>query len=201
MRHILTPQSPPAQLTLRAHAPAPAQVQLVFQRPAQRAGRALLCLFLFWGAAPLLMLVPPHYPWALGSLVAGLYLAHRQWTGRYRVLAFRGNCPRCGRPLHLSIGSKINVPHVLTCFGCHHEPVLEALVRLPGPLTSPGFVHRHAECTGRWEAERSVVPPLLVCRACGARHPATAETLHRADEENEHGRLLAQLADEGRSLL
>src|SRR5690348_17478589 len=118
-------QAPIALVTLRAHQPAPARVELVYQPASRRALRVLVCLTVFWGALPFLIWLPPHYPWVVASFATGLFLAHRQWVGRYRVHSFAGICPRCGAPLSMGLDHTISLPHTLTCFHCHFEPRLE----------------------------------------------------------------------------
>jgi hypothetical protein len=118
-------QSAPARLTLRAHEPQAAVLEVVYRPPRTRATRALLSLLGLWVLAPIVAIVPPHIPWALIAFLAGIYLAHRQWTGEYVVQRFEGACPRCATPLPLPRGSRIRLPHQMVCYSCHHEPVLD----------------------------------------------------------------------------
>jgi hypothetical protein len=194
-----TAQVVPVQVTLWAHPPAPARVGLVPQPLPGRAVKALLSLAFFWGVIPYAVWVPPHYPWPVACLCAGAFLAHTFWTGRYRVLWFMGVCPRCGKHLRIASGTRIQLPHTLTCFACHFEPVL----RVQEPEQArPEVLLRHlrAECTGTWSEGWMWDERFLACGGCGARQPATPELRRLADGENEHGSLLRQLADEGRFL-
>jgi hypothetical protein len=199
------PQAPPARLALVFHAPTIARVELVFRPAIGRFVRALAAWVLCWSALPFLMWIPPHYPWILTAFVAGVYLPYRLWTSRYEVRSFSGYCPRCGRPLELPAGSKIDLPHVLTCFNCHFEPVLEVSLAPSGrgaPAAEPVRIdHRTPECAGEWRLDRAVQPAALVCDDCGAHHCATAAARRAADEENRRGSLLAELTQEGRFLL
>lgn len=203
MKPSTPPLAPSALITLRAHPPAPARVEVEYQPRLLRALRAAACLLLFWGPIPLLVFVPPHYPWVIVAFAAGAYLGHRFWAGRYVVRSFSGSCPRCGRPLELRAGERIDLPHALTCFGCHHEPVLE--VETPPDearhAAAPALAHRGAHCAGSWGHDPGAVRPFLICRGCGARHPATPEAQRVADRENEMGRLLARLTREGETLI
>lgn len=115
-----------ARLSLRGHESRPAELTLVHRTPRERAVRAVLSLGALWALAPLVAIVPPHIPWALLAFCAGIYLAVRQWTGEYVVQRFDGACPRCAAPLRLPAGSRIRLPHAMVCYGCHHEPVLQA---------------------------------------------------------------------------
>ena len=114
-----------ARLTLRGHDPQPAGLRVVYRTPRTRAMKALLSLLGFWVLAPIAFFIPPHFPWALLAVVAGIYFAFRQWNGEYVVEEFSGNCPRCGALLSLAPGSRIRLPHKMVCYQCHHEPVLE----------------------------------------------------------------------------
>jgi hypothetical protein len=80
------------------------------------AGGALL-------VAPLVALVPPHLPWALGALGFGAWRARGEWRGDYLLHAFAGSCPRCGAPLEVA-DRYITLPAALTCYGCHAQPML-----------------------------------------------------------------------------
>lgn len=194
MAHGSAP-APLAILTLPGHRPAPARVELVYQPTARRLARTLAALLFFWGILPLVVWIPPHYPWVLGSLAAGAYLAHRAWTGRFRVRAFAGICPRCERELSLAPGTGISLPHTLTCYACHFEPQLRVVLRAPA---AAGTVeHWDADCVGRWEVRWLADEPYLVCDTCRAHHPAGEEARRAAEAENERGRLLARLTAEG----
>ena len=114
-----------ARLSLRAHEPRPAVLEVVYRPPKERIVRATLSLLGCWALAPLVAIVPPHIPWALLAFASGIYLAVRQWTGEYVVKRFEGACPRCESPLPLPPGSRIKLPHRMVCYQCHHEPVLE----------------------------------------------------------------------------
>ncbi|HEV2149320.1 MAG TPA: hypothetical protein VGR37_18095 [Longimicrobiaceae bacterium] len=165
----------------------------MYQPTSWRLVRTLASLVLFWGIVPLLLLVPPHYPWPVASMVAGAFLAHRAWTGRFRVRAFAGICPRCERPLSLPPGTGISLPHTLTCFACHFEPQLRVLLRAPAGAVE----HWDADCVGRWGERWLADEPYLVCDTCRAHLPATDEARRTAEAENERGRLLARLTAEG----
>lgn len=196
-------EAPPAQVTLRAHLPAPARVELVYRTAPYRLARTVLVLAVFWGAIPLLVWVPPHYPWVLSAFLGGLFLAHREWHGRYLVRTFAGICPRCGHALSLGLDHTISLPHTLTCYHCHFEPLLE--VTFPDPharaADRPALDHQHGDCVGRWKLRWLADEAFLFCERCNAHRPATPEARRLAEEEHERGDLLSQLTDEGKPLL
>lgn len=115
----------PARLSLRGHDPAPARLEVVPRSRKTRTTQALLALLGFWALAPLVALLPPHIPWALAALGAGIYFAWRNWSGEYVVRGFEGSCPRCGAALEIRPESRIRLPHEMNCFACHHQPILE----------------------------------------------------------------------------
>jgi hypothetical protein len=194
------PRAPQAQVTLRAHRPAPARIELSYRPLPGRLLRTALALLLFWGAIPLLVWVPPHYPWVIGSFCVGLFLAYRAWTGRYRVYSFAGICPRCGHAVSLGIDHEISLPHTLTCYHCHFEPRLE--VRFEGEAAGAGpLEHQGGSCTGLWEVRWLADEPFVVCDRCLAGAPATPETHRAAEAENQRARTLTQLTREGRPMI
>ena len=192
-------RSPAAWVTLRAYHPAPARVHLAYRPLAGRLFRTLLSLTVFWGAIPLLIWVPPHYPWVVGSFVAGLFLAHRSWTGRFQVDSFAGICPRCGHPVSLGVDHAISLPHTLTCYHCHFEPRLEVSF---GTREAPARLEHHTDdCPGIWEPRWLVDEAFLVCTRCNAGAPATREIRAPLDAENERAALLSRLTREGTRLI
>jgi hypothetical protein len=198
------PEAPLARLALVFHAPTIARVEVVYLPVAGRLVRAGLALLACWGLIPLVIWIPPHYPWPAIAFAAGIYLCFRYWTGRYVVRSFTGYCPRCGRPLELPQGTRIDLPHTLTCFGCHFDPVLEAA--FPAHARPPSDAelsveHRFGDCVGGWRLERRGDFATVVCDRCRARHCATPAAWEAAEAENRRTELLEELAGQGRFLL
>lgn len=122
------PVTPPARLTLSGHEATPALLEVVPRAARTRFLRALGALAICWVLVVPAALIPPHIPWALAAFLGGIYFSYKQWTGEYVVQRFEGRCPRCGSVLELKPGSKIGLPQTMTCFNCHHQPVLRAEV-------------------------------------------------------------------------
>lgn len=112
-------------ITLFGHDPTPARLELRARSRAWRLRRLLPPLLATLVVAPLVALLPPHAPWAVGALVVGGALAWRRWSERYTVRAFSGTCPRCGADLELPSDTRLRFPHPLECPRCRHEPILE----------------------------------------------------------------------------
>ena len=104
-----------------------AHMQARYQPRPARVGRSLASLGAGTVGAVALFFVPPHFPWVIGSLGAGIYFARRFWRGEYRVDTFEGACPRCSEPVQLSPGERVSFPTRITCFGCHHDVAVELI--------------------------------------------------------------------------
>ncbi|MEX2583466.1 MAG: hypothetical protein WD766_09330 [Gemmatimonadota bacterium] len=90
----------------------------------ERYGRAAGTLALSLVIAAAVFFIPPHIPWVAAALLIGLFLSYRQLRSEYTVHRFAGACPRCGTQLRVANGEQIRFPLELTCFECHHEPVV-----------------------------------------------------------------------------
>lgn len=102
----------------------PAVFEATRRGAVDRGARALLVLAVFWMAGPALYLVPPHVIWVVVAVKAGVVFAIHEWRGEYRVHRFEGACPRCGSALSVKTGVCGRFPRALSCFTCHHSPVL-----------------------------------------------------------------------------
>jgi hypothetical protein len=203
MARPVHPLAPRARLTLRAHQPAPARVELVYKPLPGRVARTAFWLVACWGIAPIVFWLPPHYPWFTASLLAGTYLSYRSWTGRYRIFSFAGICPRCGSPLSLGVDRTVDLPYTVTCFSCHFEPRLEVSFDadvdsdLPFPLPE----HQARDCTGVWRTRWLADQAFLFCEECHAGVPASDAAREAARLEEDLADLLARLTDEGKPLI
>ncbi|HEX8906791.1 MAG TPA: hypothetical protein VF771_18210 [Longimicrobiaceae bacterium] len=198
MRDVETPE---VHLVLRAHPPTPAYLGVVYQPYPGRLLKGIGSLVFFWAICPLLIWIPPYYPWPLLSFGTGIFLAYHFIAGKYVVKWFAGECPRCGRRLRLRAGERIDLPHTLTCYNCHFEPLLETYTLEEEEQIASGaqgIRHVLADCPGTWREERRWNQPWITCTVCDARHPATPALIAAARDENERGRLLEALASEGR---
>ncbi|MEX2571838.1 MAG: hypothetical protein WD737_11120 [Gemmatimonadota bacterium] len=194
--------APPAHLSLRAHRSAPARVELVYRPASRRLFRTCLWLLVTWGMTPILLWIPPHYPWITLAVVAGALLSYREWTGRYWVQSFAGVCPRCGAPLALGLDRMIDLPHVLTCFTCHFEPRLEVQLAGQDERHFPDEPeHQEEDCVGHWRTRWLADAAFLYCDECHAGVLASPQATQLAEAENERAEILRRLTDEGQPLI
>lgn len=115
-----------ARLTLPGHPTVPAHLEATARPARARAIRAIVSLAVCWALIPVVLFIPPHIPWVLAAFSGGIYLAYTFWNGELIVSSFQGSCPRCGNPLSIKPGSKIKLPHRMTCYQCHQQPTLQA---------------------------------------------------------------------------
>jgi hypothetical protein len=109
-----------ARFTLFGHAPSPATVDLEPRPLAWRLRRSLTVLGLALVAAPAVFVIPPHVPWALGVIAAGVFFARLRWSERFTIRRLEGECPRCGNPIGSMEEERLRVPHTVSCDACHH---------------------------------------------------------------------------------
>lgn len=116
--------STPARTVLRSHGSLPAEVEVVKYPRTRWALRTLgyVVLWVGWTVGTLLFTFDPFV--ASFPFVIGAALAYRSWKGGYQIRAFQGHGPRCENELTIKPGSKIDLPHPLVCYNCHHEPEL-----------------------------------------------------------------------------
>ena len=119
---------PPAartgRLVLFGHAPVTTVLEVERRPDAVRFRRAATRLAMCWIAIPVVALVPPHLPWAL-ALLAGPYLARREWIGEFVIRRFEGRCPGCGERVDAKAGKSVRLPMPIDCPHCHRQSILE----------------------------------------------------------------------------
>ncbi len=113
-----------AVIHLRGHGAVPAHLEVSRYPAPAWLGRIALFLVCWLGGSWLTLAFTFDPFVACFPFVLGMALVHHGVRGRYTVLSFHGACPRCGEALTLKRGSKIGLPHPMTCYACHHEPEL-----------------------------------------------------------------------------
>jgi hypothetical protein len=86
--------------------------------------------------APVAALVPPHAPWGIGTLAAGVILARRRMMEQFTLIELEGSCPKCKEPLKVK-RARLRTPHPITCEGCHHQ----ASLKVPAETLAAGMIH------------------------------------------------------------
>jgi hypothetical protein len=100
-----------------------AEIDAIARPASWRATRALLAAGIGLGAAPVVAIVPPHIPWALGSLIGGAVIARKRATEHFTLRTLAATCPRCGEPLTTEAG-RLADTRSLHCDKCGLDSIL-----------------------------------------------------------------------------
>lgn len=120
-----TPDHPNAWIVLPGHRDAPARLTVERYSTLARFYRTVMYGLLWIGGSVATFFITLFDPFlSCMPVFVGAVMTYRSWRGRFKVTEFRGACPRCAEPLDLKPGSKIDSPHHLVCYSCHHEPYL-----------------------------------------------------------------------------
>jgi hypothetical protein len=103
--------------------PAPVRADVEPRPRGWRLSGAAWALGLSLLVAPIVAVLPPHAPWAIGALAAGAFFARRRWQETHTLMSVEGGCPRCGEAFSVK-PSRLERPHPLECDGCHHTSAL-----------------------------------------------------------------------------
>lgn len=118
-------EHPTAWIILAGHRDAPARLTVERYSRVARLYRTAMFAMLWIGGTIGTFLITLFDPFmTCMPFFVGAVMTYRSWRGRFRVMEFKGSCPRCESPLTLAPGSKIGSPHPLVCYHCHHEPNL-----------------------------------------------------------------------------
>jgi len=122
----------PARVTLFGFEATQAVASIQPRGRRWRVGGAAKTMGIFLLIAPVAAIVPPHAPWGIGALAAGVFLARRRMIERFTLIDLEGTCPKCEQALRVK-RTRLRTPHAITCEGCHHQASLklppEALAR------------------------------------------------------------------------
>jgi len=125
-------------LTLFGFSPEEAIVLAIPRSRGWRGTRA----FAFIGGGlvltPMVGMVPPHAPWAVGALGFGFYFGIRKWREHFTLRAIYGRCPKCGAAVTLKAGTPLKTTLSVSCDSCHHNSQLTVAfppegIRPPNP--------------------------------------------------------------------
>jgi len=113
--------SVPARITLFGFPPVEGSARIEPRSVRWRVRSTLASLGVALLIAPLLALVPPHAPWALGTLGMGAATARRKWLEVHSLRSIEGGCPRCGSDISLAKPARLRHPHAVPCDDCKFE--------------------------------------------------------------------------------
>lgn len=108
-----------ARAVLFGFDPSPVSLEVLPRTRKWRLMGAARALAISLVVAPVVAIVPPHAPWAIGALVAGAYFARRRWMETYTLADVDGACPKCGASFETK-PTRLKRPHPLECEQCHH---------------------------------------------------------------------------------
>lgn len=98
--------------------PTNARMKVIDRSTSWRMTRSILSAVVGLGAAPVVFLVPPHVPWALASLGAGVFFARRFAIERVTLVEIEGTCPKCGAAVRVDKPVAMREPHEMSCPAC-----------------------------------------------------------------------------------
>jgi hypothetical protein len=82
---------------------------------------------------PLVVFIPPHFPWVLIVLFAAGMRAFNHSREHRTLLSLRGPCPKCGAEQEFRELGRMKQPHAVHCAHCRWE--LRVDVPLSGAVT------------------------------------------------------------------
>ena len=109
-----------ASLTAFGYPPCWVTAVIIEQTPAQRLGRALAGLGMFWALALGGLFIPvAHFILVPTFVVAGVVVAVKRAHEDRRLLLLRGTCPRCGAAQEFKPGGRFATGRSIDCPKCH----------------------------------------------------------------------------------
>lgn len=113
-----------AEARVFGHDPTEARLRIIPRSTRWRVGRA--ARWFVGGAvlAPVVAILPPHAPWAVGAGAGGLVLGLRRWNERFTLIELTGSCPRCGAALQHEGRTPLRTPHSISCEECSNPVAL-----------------------------------------------------------------------------
>jgi hypothetical protein len=110
----------PASLTAFGHPPSRVTAVVIEQTPAQRLGRALAGLGMFWALALGGLFIPvAHFILVPTFVVTGIIVAVKRAREDRRLAQLRGACPRCGAAQEFKPGGRFVTGRSVNCAKCH----------------------------------------------------------------------------------
>lgn len=98
--------------------PTEAQLRVIPRSTSWRMTRAMLSAAIGLGAAPVVFILPPHVPWALGAAGLGIFFAVRFAREHQTLVSLTGTCPKCGAAVTQDRPAPVRFPHHMSCPAC-----------------------------------------------------------------------------------
>ena len=109
-----------ASLTAFGHSPSLVTAVVIEQTPAQRLGRTLAGLAMFWALALGGLFIPvAHFILVPTFVVTGIIVAVKRAREDRRLVQLRGACPRCGAAQAFKPGGRFATGRSVDCPKCH----------------------------------------------------------------------------------
>jgi len=109
-----------ASLTAFGYPPCWVTAVIIEQTPAQRLGRTLAGLGMFWALALGGLFIPvAHFVLVPAFVVAGIIVAVKRAREDRRLVLLRGVCPRCGAAQEFKPGGRFASGRSVDCPKCH----------------------------------------------------------------------------------
>jgi hypothetical protein len=74
-----------------------------------------------WLLIPIVVFIPPHFPWPLLLLAVGGMRAWGRWNEERTLVSLHGVCPKCGTEQDFTETGRMKRPHTVNCRSCRWE--------------------------------------------------------------------------------
>ena len=93
----------------------------IVERSAQWRRSGALKALAIWLLLPIVVFIPPHFPWVLIVLGIGAMRAWGRWNEHATLLALHGPCPHCGTEQDYTETGRMKFPHKVNCASCRWD--------------------------------------------------------------------------------
>lgn len=114
----------PARLVFMGGKATEARARVVERSKAWRQSQVLRDLALLL-LIPVVVWIPPHFPWVLIVLFASVMRAFNHAREQRTLLSLRGACPKCGVEQDFKELGRMGSPHKVTCASCRWDSFVE----------------------------------------------------------------------------
>jgi hypothetical protein len=122
----------PARLVFAGGEWSEARARVIERTARWRRSGAMMQLAI-WLLIPVVVWIPPHFPWVLLVLGVGAMRALNRFREHRTLVSLRGPCPKCGTEQEFGELGRMKQPHTVHCAHCRWE--LRVDVPLSGAAT------------------------------------------------------------------